>query len=215
MSAESQEAMRAVSVMRFVIFGAVGFGIGYAIGGFFNGGYIAIANAMFPPGSGAWPWWAALPPQLGWFIAGACGGAALGLALRSWKMVAALALAGSLAFGMSFFLFFVLAFLFGFPLGSVGMGVFGGLMLGLVFGDWQRIVLLGLAGMVGFGIGGGIAAALGMHVLGTNWEQPPLLLLAYVLALGMVGIIGGASLGAALGYLEKRRLAEGQTPRVR
>jgi len=48
-----------------------------------------------------------------------------------------------------------------------------------------------------------------------DWEQPPLLLLAYVLVQGMVGIIGGASLGAALGYLENRKLAAEQRARVR
>jgi hypothetical protein len=31
----------------------------------------------------------------------------------------------------------------------------------------------------------------------------------------MVGIIGGASLGAALGYLEQRKLAAERRPRVR
>jgi hypothetical protein len=69
--------------------------------------------------------------------------------------------------------------------------------------------------MVGFGVGEAIAAALGMSVLGIDWEQPPLLLLVYVLVMGMVGIIGGASLGAALGFLENRKLAQGQRPRVR
>jgi hypothetical protein len=209
--------MRTLSVMRFVIFGAVGFGIGWAVARFFNSGFIGITAPMFPPGRGAEPppWWISLMPYLSWFFAGACGGAALGLALRSWKRVAALALVGSLAFGVSFFLFFILAFLFGFPLVSVGMGAFGGLMLGLALADWRRVVLLGLAGMIGFGVGEAIAAALGMPVLGFDWEHPPLWLLQYVLVQGIVGIIGGASLGAALGYLEERKLAEEQRPRVR
>jgi len=98
---------------------------------------------------------------------------------------------------------------------SVGMGAFGGLMLGLALADWRRVVLLGLAGMIGFGVGGAIAAALGMPVLGVDWEQPPLLLVLYVLVQGMVGIIGGASLGAALGYLENRKLVEERRLRVR
>jgi hypothetical protein len=206
--------------MRFVLFGAVGFGIGWAMVGFFNSGFIAITAPMFPTGRGAElpSWWATWPPNLSWFFAGACGGAALGLALRSWKRVAALALAGCLGFGLSFYFFFVLAFLFGFPLVSVGMGAFGGILLGLALADWRRVVLLGLAGMVGFGIGGAIPTALGMPVVGmdwVDWEQPPLLLLAYVLVQGMVGIIGGASLGAALGYLENRKLAAEQRARVR
>jgi hypothetical protein len=209
--------MRTLSVMRFVIFGAVGFGIGWAVAGFFNSGFIAITAPMFSPGRGAElpPWWATWPPHISWFFAGACGGAALGLALRSWKRVAALALVGSLAFGVSFFVFFILAFLFGFSLVSVGMGAFGGLMLGLALADWRRVVLLGLAGMIGFGVGGAIAAALGMPVLGIDWDQPPLLLVLYVLVQAMVGLIGGASLGAALGYLEHRKLTEERRPRVR
>jgi hypothetical protein len=203
--------------MRFVLFGAVGFGIGWAVAGFFNSGFNAITAPPFPPGRGAEPppWCATWPPHLSWFFAGACGGAALGLALRSRKRVVALALAGSLGFGVSFFLFFVLAFLFGFPLVSVGMGAFGGILLGLALADWRGVVLLGLAGMVGFGIGGAIAAALGMPVLGIDWEQPPLWLVRYMLVQAMVGLIGGASLGAAFGYLESRKLSAEQRPLVR
>lgn len=212
--------MRAMSVMRFVLFGAVGFGIGWAVAGFFNGGFIAITAPMFPPGPGPRleppPWWVGSAPYLSWFFAGACGGAGLGLALRSWKRMVALAVAGFLGFGLGSFLFFVLAFLFGLhPVGvAMGVGLLGGVMLGLTFGDWKRVVLLGLAGLAGFGIGGAIAAALRMPtILFADWEQPPLLLLLYVLVQAMVGIIGGASLGAALGYLERRRLTE--EPRVR
>ena len=76
--------------------------------------------------------------------------------------------------------------------------------------------------MVGFGIGGAIATALGIPFaiypflveFGEIWEAP-LLLLRYLLVQAMVGLIGGASLGAALGYLENRKLAEERRPRVR
>jgi hypothetical protein len=209
--------VRATSVLRFVVFGAVGFGIGLAVAGFFNSVFIAITAPMFPVGRGAEPppWWASLPPHLSWFFAGACGGAGLGLAFRSWKRIIALAVAGSLGFGVGFFIFFVLAFLFGFSQVGVGMGALSGLMLGLALADWRAVVFLGLAGMVGFGVGGAIAEALGMSVLGIDWEQPTSFLVQYVLVQGMVGVAGGASLGAALGNLEKRRLAEGQSPRVR
>jgi hypothetical protein len=194
--------------MRFVVFGAVGFGIGFAIAGFFNSVFIAITAPVFPVGRGAEPppWWATWPPHLLWFFAGACGGGVLGLALRSRKRVVALAVTGALGFGVGYFVFFVLAFLFGFSQVGVGMGALGGMMLGLALADWKGVVLLGLAGMVGFGVGGAIAEALGMSVLGIDWEQPPLLLVLYVLVQGMVGVVGGASLGAALGYLEGRYL---------
>jgi hypothetical protein len=211
--------MRAKTMMRFILFGAVGFGIGLAIAGFFNSAFIAITAPMFPPGRGAEPppWWISLMPYLSWFIAGACGGASLGLALRNWKRVLALGVGGLLGFGVGSFLFFVIAFLFGLPPVGVaaGMGLFGGVLLGLTFGDWKRVVLMGLAGMVGFGVGGAIAAAVGMPPLTYDWEQPTLLLVLYVVVQAMVGLIGGASLGAALGYLEKRKLATEQRPRVR
>jgi hypothetical protein len=141
----------------------------------------------------------------------------LGVAMGTWKRVLALAVAGFLGFGLSSFLFTVVTrvFLVFLPLGgeAAGMGLFGGVLLGLTFGDWKRVVLLGLAGMVGFGVGGAIAAALGMPPL--IILDRPLLLELYVPVQAMVGLIGGASLGAALGYLEQRRLAEERTPRVR
>jgi hypothetical protein len=213
--------MRATSVIKFVVFGAVGFGIGLAIAGFFNSVFIAITAPMFPPGPGPRieppPWWVSLMPYLSWFVAGACGGAALGLAMGTWKRVFALGVGGLLGFGVGSFFFFVIAFLFGLPAVGVaaGMGLFGGVLLGLTFGDPKRVVLLGLAGMVGFGVGGAIAAAMGMPPLTYDWEQPSLLLVLYVVVQAMVGLIGGASLGAALGLLENRKLAERQRPRVR
>jgi hypothetical protein len=65
-------------------------------------------------------------PSLSWFFAGACGGAGLGLALKSWKRVAALALAGAVGFGVGNLFFFALAFLLGIPLVGAGMGALGG-----------------------------------------------------------------------------------------
>lgn len=211
-----QQTMRATSVMRFVIFGAVGFGIGLAIAGFLTSGFLALTLPMFQPPSPP-PWWVQWPSQLAYFLAGACGGAALGVAIGAWNRVVVLAVAGFLGFGLGGFIFFVIAFLFGLPLVGValGIGLFGGVLLGLTFGDRKRVVLLGLAGVVGFGIGGAIAAALGMPVMAFDWEQPPLLLVLYVLVQAIVGIIGGATLGAALGYLENRKLAEQRRPRVR
>jgi hypothetical protein len=76
--------------------------------------------------------------------------------------------------------------------------------------------------MVGFGVGGALTAALQMPFAlypffaeFTEVWQAPRLLLQHLLMQAMVGIIGGASLGAALGYLESCRLAAEQGPRVR
>ena len=95
-------------------------------------------------------------------------------------------------------------------------------MLGSTFGDWKRVVVLGLAGLVGFGIGGAIAAVLeipfalySFFVEFVELWRTPSLLLQHLLVQAMVGLIGGASLGAALGYLEERKLAEERRPRVR
>jgi hypothetical protein len=203
--------MRTPSIMRFILYGAVGFGIAWAIAGFLNSGFLAITNPMFQTP----PWWVEWPPQVAYFLGGALGGAALGAAIGSWKRVVTLALAGAVGFGVGSFVFFVLAFLFGFPLVSVGMGALGGILLGLALADWRAVVLIGLSGMVGFGVGEAIATALGMPQFAFDWEQPPLWQMLYVLVQGMVGIIGGASLGAALGYLHRRRLVPERSPRVR
>ena len=218
--------MRTLSVTRFVIFGAVGLGIGWAVAGLFNVGLVGITSPMFPPGRGAEPppGWVTWLPYFAYCFGGASGGVGLGLAVGGWNRVVALALAGGIGLGLSVFLFFVVAFLFGLhPVGiAMGVGLFGGVTLGLVFGDWKRAILLGLVGMVGFGVGGALTAALGMpfalypfFVEFTEVWQDPQLLLQHLLMQAMVGIIGGASLGAALGYLESRRLAAEQRPRVR
>jgi hypothetical protein len=217
--------MRATSVMRFVVLGAVGFGIGWAVAGLFNSGFTAIYDPssetlVFGRGVDLPPWWVMGLERfswLSWFVAGACGGAGLGLALGSWKRVVALAGAGALGFGVGNALLFALSLLFFFPLlipVSLWMGALGGLMLGVALADWRRAVLLGLAGMVGFGVGGAVAADLGIYVEGIDVGPPLYQPGLYVLVLGMVGPIGGASLEGALGYSEYRKLAAERRPRV-
>jgi hypothetical protein len=163
------------------------------------------------------PWWVMWLSRFSWFMARACGGAGLGLALKSWNRVVALAGAGALGFGVGNALLFALSLLFFFPLlvpMSPAMGALGGLMLGVALADWRRAVLLGLAGMVGFGVGGAIAAELGIYVEGIDVGPPPYRAVLYVLVLSTVGLMGGASLGAALGYLEYRKLVAGRRPWV-
>lgn len=215
--------MRTHGVMRFVLYGAAGFGIGWVAAGLFNVALVSITAPMFGSGSGPPPGWVTWPPYFAYVFAGAFGGAALGLATGSWKRVIALAIAGGVGLGFSLFLFFVVAFLFGLGVTGValGVGLFGGVTLGLTFGDWKRVVLLGLAGMVGFGVGGAIGASLRMPLalypffveFGELWEAPRSLL-QYLLVQATVGLIGGASLGAALGYLENRSPASQRRPRV-
>jgi hypothetical protein len=200
--------------MRYVFFGAAWFGIGWAVAGLFNVGFVTTTSPMFQPGSEPPPGWVTWPPYFAYCLGGACGGAGVGLAIGGWKRVVILAVAGGVGFGLSFLFFFILAFLFGLSTIGVAMGVgmSGGVMLGLTFGDWMRVAALALAGLVGFGIGGAIAAALQtpfaiypFFVDFVELGQAPLFLLQHLLVHAMVGLIGGASLGAALGYLEKRK----------
>ena len=54
-----QRAMRATSVMRLVLFGAVGFGIGWAVAGLFNVVSAAVTAPTLQYGSSELPpWWA-------------------------------------------------------------------------------------------------------------------------------------------------------------
>ncbi len=219
--------MRANSIMKYILFGAVGLGIGWAVAGFFNVALDGITSPMVQPGPGELPGWCLWTDDLPYWaycFAGACGGAGLGLAMGGWKWVIALAVAGGIGIGLGLFLLFVVAFLFGLhPIGmAIGVGLFGGVSFGLVFGNWKRVVLLGLAGMVGFGVGGTLTAALKMPFalypwlvdFTELWQAPPLLVQHLTMQV-VVGIIAGASLGAALGYLESRKLAGEGRPRVR
>jgi hypothetical protein len=92
------------------------------------------------------------------------------------------------------------------------IGVLGGAVVGsslaLAFGDWKGIVLLFVAGAVGVVIGVfGLQGMFGeSFMVGTSGT---------IILYAITGIIGGASLGAALGHLESRNLAEERRPRVR
>ncbi len=215
--------MRATSVMRFVVLGAVGFGIGWTLFGAFGGGFplaggvgTVLGGAIF---SGDLPALLLYTPVLS--LGGACGGAALGLAFKDFRRVAILAVLGAAGFFVGSFivvgLFFSLTFL-QVGLGSLevlsasALGLVVGALLGLPLRSFRGTVVLALAGLVGFGMGGVLAAALQGFPLHPSEDFPSLRSAAF----GAVeGIIGGASLGAVLGYLENRKLSSGQRPRVR
>ena len=161
---------RRKSILWFALWGAVGFGIGGAIG------------SITP-----WP--------VGFVVPGAVGGASLGLALKGWKRAGLLALAGAVGYVAGLMAAFSIAFTFSdmggewwqFILGAI-IGAVIGVSLGLALRNWVGAGLLALAGAIGFGIG--YAAHLTWYdVIGrTAW-----------------GLIGGAFLGAALGYLQGKR----------
>jgi hypothetical protein len=187
----------AMSTMRFIVLGAVGFGVGGAIAG------ACWPLAVVTRGASA----------LLFILSGAVGGASLGLALGDRTRAIWLALLGILGFALGGLVALVIGF--GFLSGSEEygtrgmMGIFGGAIVGaslaLAFGDWNRVIVLASAGAVGFGAGVVIGAFALQEMFGES----------FLVGYATTGTIGGASLGAALGYLENRKLAERQRPRVR
>jgi hypothetical protein len=185
--------MRAMSVLKFVLLGAVGFGIGGAISG---------PLIMFLPGM------VALPLTL--LVGGAFGGASLGLALKDFRRVVILAVLGALGLTIGVMAGLTLGSFFNYsevPIAAI-VGAVLGAALGLAFGDWRTVLALAVAGAVGFSVGNLPADFL-------RFSIPIIRQLGEAGSIAITGTIGGASLGAALGYLEKRRLAAEQRPRVR
>jgi hypothetical protein len=172
--------MRAMSIMQFIILGAVGFGL---VG--------------------------VIPLPLNVLIGGAVGGALLGLALKDFRRVVILAGLGELGLVIGLFAGVTIGSFFNFSevLIAAMVGAVVGASLGLAFGDWRTIVALALAGAVGFSVGSLPADSL-------RFSIPILRQLGEGGSIAIIGTIGGASLGAALGYLESRKLAERQRPRV-
>ena len=189
--------MRSGSIIRFVLFGAVGFGVGGAISG---------PLLMFLPG--LVPGLVGLPLTL--FLVGALGGAALGLALRDWRHVVILALLGALGLTVGVLAGLILGSFFNYPEVpiTVMVGAVVGASLGVAFRDWRTILALAVAGAVGFGVGT-------LPADFVRFSIPMLRQLGEAGSIAITGTIGGASLGAALAYLERRKLAEERRPRVR
>ena len=164
------------------IFGALGFGGGLTI--------IAVI--------GNEPW------LVGLFLPGAIGGASLGWALGGWKRACLLALASAIGFGGGRALSIILAFNYewygiGFQaLAGAIIGAIGGLSLGIALKNWAWGVFLTIAGAVGFSIG--------YLIYRQVIEQQLLDTLAYIFIIW--GFIGGAFVGAALGYLVKKRTTQ-------
>ncbi len=176
--------MRRTSLARFVLFGAAGFGIGGTIA--WPIGYYFLIELMIP-------------------IAGGLGGASLGLALRDRRKLVVLALLGALGTFLGLLVAASLGSFVNYSMMLIGP-VFGtvlGAALGLAFLDLRRIVALALAGAAGFGVGVPAGEFLGPLVDSFEdipfFENAPFIFIA--------GVTGGAALGAALGYLERREPA--------
>ena len=218
--------MRATGVVRFIFFGAVGFGIVWAVLGIYGGGF-AIAGGVGLPMFGAifsGDYLAFLKYPLVFSVGGAFAGAVLGLGLRDGRKAALMALLGAVGVFFGSFIATILYFLVSWvffgagggvleeALSAAALGMVVGALLGLSFRSFRGMVVVALMGLVGFGIGGLIAAAL----QGFPVQPSEGLFSLQSAAFGAVeGIIGGASLGAALGYLESRKSASERRPRVR
>jgi hypothetical protein len=164
----------AMSMMRFVVLGAVGFG------------FVGV-----------------IPLPLNVLIGGAVGGALLGLALKDFRRVMILAGLGELGLVIGLFAGVTIGSFFNFSevLIAAMVGAVVGASLGLAFDDWKTNVALAVAGAVGFGVGSLPADSL-------RFSIPILRQLGEGGSIAIIGIIGGAFLGAALGLLENRKLAE-------
>ena len=201
---------RVTSVVRFEIFGAVGFGVSGTIAG------ACWPLAFVTSGASA----------LLFILSGAVGGAALGLALKDRRRTISLAVLGIVGFSIGGIVALLIAFGIFMPVPALSgsadygvrgmMGLFGGAVvggsLGLAFGDGRRIATLAVAGAVGFGAGAVLGA---FCVRGIFGEDLLVGTSGTIILYALTGVIGGASLGAALGYSENHRLAERRGPRIR
>lgn len=144
-------------------------------------------------------------------VEGAIGGFALGMPLGNRKQAWLLALAGFVGFAaghaamifMSYAMFdwgsepFVVI-----PVTGAIMGIIGGASLGLALRSWLATGVLAVAGAIGFGLGQ--VAYYGLETLAATDRSTGLSILLFFSTRVAWGIIGGAFLGASLGYLVKK-----------
>jgi hypothetical protein len=216
--------MRATSVMRFMVLGAVGFGIVWTLLGVFGSGF-AIAGGVGLPMFGAFfseDILALLRYALVFSVGGAFGGAVLGLGLRDGRKAAGMALLGAVGFFFGSFivagLYFLFSFFFGAGYGfletasAAALGLVLSVALSLALRSWRGTAVLAMVGLIGFGIAGLIAAALQGFPLQPSEDFPSWQSAVFG---SIEGLLGGALLGAAFGHLRNRRLAARRRPRVR
>ena len=134
----------------------------------------------------------------------------MGLALKDFGRVLILALLGALGLTVGIMAGLILGSFFNYSAVAIAaiVGAVVGASLGAAYIDWRTIVALVVAGAVGFSVGNSAAwVRYFIPMIGTDLGEAG--------SIAITGTIGGASLGAALAYLERRKLAEEQRPRVR
>lgn len=129
-------------------------------------------------------------------VAGAAGGASLGLALGGLRRAIVMAALGALGLVVGILFTLSVASSVGYSPVALGalVGVVVGASLGAALLDGRFMLALGLAGAVGFGIGNSAGDLL----------RASFPMFGELLSLTVAGIIGGACLGGALGILEPR-----------
>jgi hypothetical protein len=204
-----------VPLLRFVLWGAVGFGLGGLLGAavildlgtlLVSRGLVATEDQLIVM---------SLIGCLGYGLMGAFGGAALGLARRQVRTAARLAVAGLLAFGLGGLANVLLAGVQGIDLSvmppaplplllltltAFGIrGTLGGALLGLAFRSRHSVRILSVAGFLGFGLGAGLCLCLFL-VPGLDRVGEAIASLgpdaAYAIWIGLCTAIGGAVLAA-------------------
>jgi len=183
--------MGATRVLRFVLFGAVGFGGGVFVG-ILMATYGPLIGMLFGPLAG-----------------GALGGASLGLASKKRRRVVVLALLGAVGLTLGIIAGLIVGsfFNYGWPTGAVVGAIVGG-SLGAAYRDWRTILALVVVGAVGCSVG---------YWLG-HYVRAAIPILSQIREVGSITITGtffGAFVGATFAYLERRKLAEERTARVR
>ncbi|MDO8635857.1 MAG: hypothetical protein Q7R34_06365 [Dehalococcoidia bacterium] len=200
----------AKSILAFALLGAVGFGIGGIVGSVIWGS--AATTTIITKDGVEYAVRLSLNLNVGQVflslaLIGAMGGASLGLGLRNWRKAGVAALVGAVGFSIALIIGAVIQlslwgksppYFAGLFTGAI-IGVILGASLGLALRGWKAAGLLALAGAIGFG-------AMFQAVLNLEFE------VSSAKSFGIWGAIAGATLGVALGYLERRKVTKESSP---
>ena len=218
---QRQRSPSAAHFAPFARWGALGFGIGFALVGSLQSmlSRAALRHSSLAP---------ALIETVIYPLAGALSGALLGIAGGSRRRVLAFALAGSLAFGLGARVTNYAAMLpaaAGSPLASmlslVQLALIGavlGMLIGADQRSWRQAARLGLKGALVFGLGRVVGLVLALVPWGiaqavASYQVPPanawLMAMPFLLMI-FTGIVAGAIGGAYLGLAVGRRQLSGR-----